>query len=318
MCKKNSNFVRLNFLSMPKQNTALLLRQYVWLLDTINSAGSISRQELNSRWSRASINDCKANISERSFHRYKNEIFDLFGIIIFYSKSRGYYIENSQDIKRDGMRKWLFSTFAVNNLLNNRQLLRQSVCLEDIPSGERFLTTIIESIRDGRKLRVTHQGFGKTEPTTFLLAPYCLKVFKQRWYVLAESEYPDHRLLIYGLDRFSAVEQTEEKYKIPADFDAETYFSHLYGVSGLQGEPQLIHIKVTASQAPYLRTLPIHFTQKEIEQNADFSIFEYYLIPNYEFKQELLSRGANAEVLSPKDLREEMKEEVKKMNKLYK
>ena len=83
---------------------------------------------------------------------------------------------------------------------------------------------------------VTHQGYGKAEPTSFTIAPYCLKVFKQRWYVLAASEYPDGRLLIYSLDRFTEMVRTEEKYEIPEDFDVEEYFRSSYGVSSLGNE----------------------------------------------------------------------------------
>ena len=37
---------------MAKQNTALLLSRYIWLIDTISSAGYITRDEIDIRWSR--------------------------------------------------------------------------------------------------------------------------------------------------------------------------------------------------------------------------------------------------------------------------
>jgi predicted DNA-binding transcriptional regulator YafY len=165
---------------------------------------------------------------------------------------------------------------------------------------------------------VTHRGFGKSEPTTFNIKPYGLKIFKQRWDVLAESEYPDHRLLVYALDRFEAMERTDESYEIPEDFDVARHFQLSYGVTGLNGTPELIQLKVDASQVPYFRSLPLHRSQKEEETTEDYSVFSYFVVPTYELRQEILSHGANVEVVYPKTLRAQIKEEIAAMHKLYK
>ena len=305
-------------INMPKQNSALLLNKYIWLIDTIYSAGHISRDEIDRRWCRSLLSEDEMAIPPRTFHRWRIAIEELFQISIAFNKSQGYYVEDRSDIERNSMRKWLINTFAVNNLINEGKYLRKHISFEEMPSGQRFLTTILESIRDRVALRVTHRGFNKPEPTSFMLKPYGLKVFKQRWYVLAESEYPDHRLLVYALDRFESIERTEEHYDIPESFDVAEYFRASYGVTGIGQTPELIHLKVIASQVKYFRTLPLHYSQTEDETTEEYSIFSYCIVPTYEFKQEILSRGANVEVLSPKELREEIKEEVKKMNKLYK
>ena len=302
---------------MPKQNSAILLNRYIWLIDTIYSAGSISREEIDRRWCRSLLSEGEMSIPPRTFHRWRIAIEELFQINIGFSKTRGYFIENTTDYQRQEMRKWLLSTFSINNLINEGANLRQHISFEDIPSGQRFLTTILEAIRDRQVLRVTHRGFSKPEPTSFCIKPYGLKVFKQRWYVLAESEYPDHRLLVYGLDRFENIERTEEHYDIPEDFDIQEYFSLSYGVTGLGGKPELIKLKVNAQQRNYLRTLPLHPSQKEIETADEYSIFQFYLVPTYELRQEILSFGSSAEVLSPQHFRAELKEEIEKMNKLY-
>lgn len=303
---------------MPKQNSAILLNRYVWLLDTIYSAGYISREEIDRRWCRSLLSDGEMCIPERTFHRYKEAIQELFQINIGFDKRRGYYIEDSSDIEFEGMRKWLVSTFAVSNLIQEGQSLRKNISFEAIPSGQKYLSLILECVRDGVKVKVTHQGFGKDHSTTFMIAPYCLKIFKQRWYVLAESEYEDHRLLIYGLDRFLSVERTDVHYTIPEDFYADEYFVQFYGVSVPTGKPQLVKLKVSAAQANYLRTLPLHPSQQELERNDTHSIFQYFLIPTYELRQDILSHGADWEVLSPAGLRNEIKEQVEKMGEMYK
>ena len=302
---------------MSKQNTALLLNRYIWLLDALYTAGSLSREEIDRRWSRSSLNDDGSTIPERTFHRYKDAIQELFQINIAFSKSRGYYIENSTDIKHHELRKWLVSTFAVNNLINESEL-RKHIDFETMPSGQHYLTTILEAIRDKVRLRVTHQGFCKSEASEFTIAPYCLKVFKQRWYVLAESKHDDKQLRVYSLDRFIKMERTNEKYVIPKKFDMHDHFFSYYGVtSGDKTQKEVVRLRANALQSKFLRTLPLHPTQQEVESTEEYTIFEYYIIPTLEFRKELLSCGSAIEVLAPQSLREEMKKQIQEMMSMY-
>lgn len=303
---------------MAKQNTALLLNRYIWLLDALYTAGSLSRDEIDRRWSHSSLNDDGSTIPERTFHRYKDAIQELFQINIAFSKSRGYYIENSTDIKYQELRKWLVSTFAVNNLIHDGEL-RKHIDFEAMPSGQHYLTTILEAIRDKVRLRVAHKGFCKEEATEFTIAPYCLKVFKQRWYVLAESKHDDGQLRIYGLDRFIKMERTNEKYAIPKKFNMYEHFFSYYGVtSGDKKQKEVVRIRANALQSKFLRTLPLHPTQKEVKTTDEYTIFEYYIIPTLEFRKELLSCGSAVEVLAPQLLREEMKTQIHEMMNMYK
>lgn len=302
---------------MPKQNSSVLFNRYIWLIDLIYSAGYITREEIDRHWSRASLNfDHESMIPERTFHRYKDAIQEMFQIDIRYNKSRGYYIENTEDIQRDELRQWLIGTFAVENLIGESSELRRRILLEDIPSGQRHLTPIIEAMRDGVKIRIIYQSFHSAEPSTFILAPYCVRVFRQRWYVLGTSE-KGKELRLYGLDRILNTERTATPFAPPKDFDAEAFFANGYGVTVDERKPEIVRISVDAYQANYLRSLPIHPSQEETERNNDYSVFQFFIVPTYEFIKELLSYGGTLEVLSPKWLRKEMKQEALTMNEIY-
>lgn len=302
---------------MPKQNSSVLFNRYIWLIDLIYSAGYITREEIDRRWSRASLNfDHESMIPERTFHRYKDAIQEMFQIDIRYNKSRGYYIENTEDIQRDELRQWLIGTFAVENLIGESSELRRRILLEDIPSGQRHLTPIIEAMRDGVKIRIMYQSFHSAEPSTFILAPYCVRVFRQRWYVLGTSE-KGKELRLYGLDRILNTERTIIPFALPKDFDAETFFANGYGVTVDERKPEIVRISVDAYQANYLRSLPIHPSQEETERNNDYSVFQFFIVPTYEFIKELLSYGGTLEVLSPKWLRKEIRQEARTMNEIY-
>lgn len=302
---------------MPKQNSSVLFNRYIWLIDLIYSAGYITREEIDRRWSRASLNfDHESMIPKRTFHRYKDAIQEMFQIDIRYNKSRGYYIENTEDIQRDELRQWLIGTFAVENLIGESSELRRRILLEDIPSGQRHLTPIIEAMRDGVKIRIMYQSFHSAEPSTFILAPYCVRVFRQRWYVLGTSE-KGKELRLYGLDRILNTERTTTPFVLPENFDAEAFFANGYGVTVDERKPEIVRISVDAYQANYLRSLPIHPSQEETERNNDYSVFQFFIVPTYEFIKELLSYGGGLEVLSPEWLRDEIRQEAQTMNKIY-
>lgn len=67
----------------------------------------------------------------------------------------------------------------------------------------------------------------------------------------------------------------------------------------------------------YVRALPLHHTQREVETGEWYSIFEYRMKPTFDLRQELLSRGDAVEVLSPRSLRDEMQSEIKRLQSLY-
>lgn len=296
---------------MAKQSTALSLRCYIWLADTIIAAGRISREDINRKWARSSFNiEGTTEIPERTFHHWKHEIEDLFDISIECDRrTNKYYIDNADDEYWNRQRRWLINTFAVNNMLAENRQIKDRILLENIPQGQDQLTCIIEAICNLKQIRITYRSFVSDHSSSFRVSPWCLKVFRQRWYMMGSSEgYEQPR--IYAIDRISYVEPTDEPYEIPDDFDAEACFRDVIGVSGLNGKCEQIRIRVWGTQVFYLRTLPLHESQTEIETGDNYAVFEYRLIPNYEFYQELFRHLSYVEVISPAAVREAVKREA--------
>ncbi len=298
-------------------STAGLINRYVWFVTTIYNRGPISLEEIQHRFE-SHFGRGEA-LSERQFHRYTDAVEELFDIEIKYSRSqRGYIVADREGIDNMGMRKWLLQTFSVNGMLHESQELKNRILLEDVPSGQQYLTTIVDAMRESVALSMTYQSFGKSEPSTFEVEPYCVKLFEQRWYMLGKSEGYDE-LRLYALDRIKALETTERKFKLPKKFNAEEFFKDYYGIIINDDEFDVcpVALKVDSWQSKYLRTLPLHHSQVEVERNEEFSIFEYRLCPSFDFRQKLLSMGATTEVLAPMALREEMDINICDMEALY-
>ena len=76
-------------------------------------------------------------------------------------------------------------------------------------------------------------------------------------------------------------------------------------------------MRVQASEANYLRSLPVHHSQKEVERTADYSVFEFYVGPARDFIIELRTYGANLRVLEPQWLVDEFRQLAEDYNKIY-
>lgn len=150
----------------------------------------------------------------------------------------------------------------------------------------------------------------------FDFEPFALKMFKKRWYVL--GKYKNREIKIYSLDRFEDIDISEDTFSMPEDFDAETFFKDYLGIIiDQKAKTENILLKVSAYQANYLRSLPLHNSQQETERNEHYSLFSYRLKPTFDFMQELLSHGSTVEVLQPLSLRKNIADEIHKMAKHY-
>ena len=204
--------------------------RYVWLIDTINRHGHISRKELSDLWEDSPLNETGEELYERTFHNHREAILDTFGIEIKCDRSLGYYIANSDDLEGDGIRQWLLESLSMNNLLNESSDMRDRILFEKIPSSQKWLPVIVNAMRDKKTVEVTYQSFWKDEQSTFILHPYCLKLFKQRWYVLGRGDGYDDPW-IYALDeRMKNVIPQKKALKMPAKFNAAEFFGKYFGV----------------------------------------------------------------------------------------
>ena len=286
-----------------------LINRYVWFVTTIYNRGPISLEDIQRRYE--SHFGRGEELSERQFHRYTDAVEELFDIEIKYSRTqRGYIVADREGIDNMGMRKWLIQTFSVNNILYESQELKNRILLENVPSGQQHLTTIVDAMREGVALSMTYHSFHREEPSTFEVEPYCVKLFEQRWYMLGKSEGFDE-LRLYALDRIKALEPTERKFTLPKKFDAEKFFADHYGIIVDDEEFDVgpVALKVDSWQSKYLRTLPLHHTQVEVERNDEYFIFEYRLCPSFDFRQKILSMGATTEVLAPATLIAKLRKE---------
>ena len=280
-----------------------LFKNYIWLVDTIHHTGGITFEEINRKWIDCELSDGK-ELPIRTFHNWRKKVEEIFNVNIECRKSfNEYYIENEEDLKSDSISNWLLNSFSVSNLLIESKKIKNRISLEEVPSGDKYLSLILESMQENKKLNISYKSYLSENENNFTMSPYFVKLFKQRWYVIGESDM----MRVYALDRISSLTKTNEKFIMSEDMDVENYFQNCYGiVNDCSLTPQTIRLRIAAKQSNYVRDLPFHHSQKETERNDEFSIFEYRLIPTYDFLQEIMKYGSQIEVLSPVDFRNEL------------
>ena len=278
-----------------------LITKYVWVIETIYRRRKISFKELNELWLRDDISR-GVDIPKRTFDNWRYVIWDMFGINI-------------------GLRSWLYNTFCVSNALANSQSIKDRIILEYVPSGQNYLQPIIEAMKENRVLNMTYHSYWKDEENNFDIQPYCVKLFRQRWYMVARSTYSYYYKKgprIYALDRIQHLRATEEKFEMPKDWTAKDFFEGCFGIIAEQSvKIQPVKLKVSAGQANYIRDLQMHESQEEIERNEEYSIFTFNIRPEFDFQQELLWNGEDMEVLEPEWLRKEIAGKIKRMWNKY-
>ena len=293
-------------------------KRYIWLLDTIQRFGRITLKDLKAKWEKSSVNDEGKPLAERTFANYRANIEQIFNIEIKCDRATNeYFIDNEYDLNGNSIRDWMLNSLSLRNLLNESVGLHERLIIEDVPSSHRFLTVIIDAMRDNRRVCISYKGYNMSDYQDMFIHPYCLRLFKRRWYIIAYSEYSKGNRL-FMLDRARSVEVLTDSFTMPEGFDAEEYFNDIYGVRQTdRGEMTKVVLKVNANRCDLLRNLPLHPSQKEIETTPEYSIFKVELKPNFDLKQELISYLDALEVLEPVSLRDELRMTIKSMYRKY-
>lgn len=297
-----------------------LFKRYIWLVDLIYRNDGITRDEINRCWSHSVLNnDKESEIPERTFHRHKDAIKELFDIDIICDRhgNRSYHIANRDGFKQEGLKEWLLNTFAINNIITECQDLKERILLESIPSGQQFLTPIIEAMRDNRVIKIDYQSFHMDSPKPHEIEPYCLKIYKQRWYLIG-CRAEINAIRTFALDRVKEIDILDKSFEMPSSFDATKYFEDTIGIIVEDNCPaQTVTIHAFNGQQDYLRSLPLHPSQIEVETGADEAKFKIFVQPNYDLIQELLRYGSDVTVLQPKWFREKFRKIANKMSYNY-
>ena len=296
-----------------------LLNKYIWFVETIYNAKRITYEEINEKWRNNALSD-GLDLPSRTFHKWRIAVEEMFGLIIDCERKGGYhyYIANADELKEGNIRNWLINTFSISNLLVDNLQLHERILLEEIPSGQKYFAQIIDAMKSNNLINMTYRSYWKDNSHNFDVEPYCVKLFRQRWYLLGRSPYKK-QMMIFALDRIQELRIIDTNFELPTTFNANEFFGEYFGINiGDEVDVETVKLKVASYQANYIRAVPLHHSQKEIEKNEDYSIFELRLRPTSDLMREILWHGEAIEVLAPLELRKKVTNKIENMSRKYK
>lgn len=290
------------------------LIRYIWLLNTLIDATCTKSRQLplatiNNLWQESPLNDGE-KYSRSTYYDDRKKIEEIFGLRFDKTSSNKHYVSNPELLRQTGPVQWLYNTLSVRNMILCGQNMSDKILWESEPKGEEYLRIVIDAIQQTKVILFHYARFNRST-NSYLVKPLALKMFNHRWYILGLNESNEFR--VYSFDRIdgrSGVEITTESFEYPQGFHPADFFKDVVGVFVDGKAPlQKVRIRVYGLDVDYIRSLPLHSSQKE--DNFVPGEFEYRIRINHEFKSKLFAMGSQVEVLEPAELREEFRQKLR-------
>lgn len=289
---------------MSKQGT---VRRYILIIEKLGRKQFPSFDEIKNYLSNHDF-----EVSNRTIQRDIEQIRSEFGIEIEYNRFKnGYFI--NEDLSLD-----LESFVRFFEIVNTADLLIESLkeskdTLDYISfeaqgslKGIENLKPLLFAIKNQRIINFAHENFYEKTHSTHTVKPYLLKEYQNRWYLIGTIK-PTDKFRTFGIDRISNLVVSETTFKPNSKKKASKLFENTIGLTYSLGEVEEIVLSFTPLQGKYIKTLPMHQSQRILIDNENEFQIKLRIIPNFELKQQILKLGDNVKVIEPQWLADEIK-----------
>ncbi len=292
-------------------------KRYVWLIDLLNNFDGVSFEDIDKCWQDAKdLNPEEKPLPLKTFYNHKNAIKSIFDIDIRLNHKDGKYrVLDNEPAGSGRIQKSLMSMLSLSATMDRYKGLSGRILYEEEPQVyPEWMRQILYAMNHNRMIELKYKSYVKKKPESRYLAPYCLKMFKRRWFLLAKE---GNNFKTFALDdRTLGVEMLGATFRYQEDFNAEEYFKDTFGIR--TSPPKRVVLKAYGHEADYLRSTPLHPSQKEESSGDGYTIFSLFVgIDAWEFIQEILSHGNRLEVLQPKSLRKDIADRIEEMRERY-
>jgi predicted DNA-binding transcriptional regulator YafY len=292
------------------------LIRYLLIVKKLRNSNLATFNEINEFIGREfELLDTARNISLRTFQRDINEIRTIFNIDIKCNSSNQYYIAEEEN---SGFNNRMIEAFDIINSLNAGQQLTPHIILEKRCSlGTEHLYGLLHAIRKQLVVRFSYEKYYDQDLTFREVEPYVLKEFKGRWYLLSK-DYKDDCFKTFALDRMSELIISKKKFIFPSDINPKAHFKNCFGViTSDETVPEEIELSFEPLQGKYIKSYPLHESQKILVDNETELLVELNLFITHDLVMQLLSYGEEVKVIRPERLVNELKAAYKAALNVY-
>jgi proteasome accessory factor B len=221
-----------------------------------------------------------------------------------------YYIKSKPETQEHSQR--LLEWYQILNAINASQDYGDYVFLENRKSaGLDHFSGLFYAIKSKKVVRFTHYKYWDETVTQRSVHPLALKESQGRWYLIA-VDTKDSKLKTFGLDRMSDLDISKTLFRNNYHYDLKDLFTYSFGILNDENEkPQRVLLAFNYEQGQYIKTYPLHHTQKLLSENNEEIRIELFIKLSYDFEMDLLSYGEEVKVISPVALRKQCKNIIK-------
>ena len=248
--------------------------------------------------------------SERTIQRDFKSIRETCLIDIEYDRvQKGYYIDEESKKETE---EWLsfFELFQTAKVIN-QTLLKSAENIEYIDFDrnkqiiqEQLLSGILNATVEKKSVNFEYHNFRKNEATSYFFQPYLLKQYQNRWYVLGTIDKEEFRT--FALDRMFSLKCTDEKFKSISN-KPKQLFDDVIGMIYSTSDVQDVILSFSVHQGNYIKTQPLHTSQRVLIDNEEEFRISLRVRINYELEEQILKQGEKVRVIEPVELKENIK-----------
>lgn len=297
--------MRFNEFSMPKE---IFISRFSLILRLLERGPATYGQIAKYLENESEMQDKDFTISLRTLQRDIKDIYTQLSIEIVNEKrgDRRYFIKSRPETQEYSQR--LLDSYQVISAINASQDFLDIIFLETRKAkGLEHFYGLFYAIRNKRTVKFQHFKYWDETLTDRTVHPLGLKESQGRWYLLA-VDTKDGKLKSFGLDRMTDIDISKTKFRENYNYDLRELFTHSFGIISLDNEnPQLVRLRFNYEEGQYVKTYPLHTSQKLVKDDAYEVIIELVVFITYDFIKELLSFGSEMTVDRPAKLRRELK-----------
>ena len=262
-------------------------------------------------------------VYDHKYYRYADDDYSIMDMPL--SQNDYNVLQEAIDMLRqlEGFEQFSEMADVVSRLQDKLSITRNKrkpiIHFDSVPNlkGIRLLNPLYNYIAAKQTLRIIYQSFSAKEPIEFILCPYLLKEFRNRWFLFGSKE---SNMILYNLalDRIVSVEPIDVPYRENPNFDPEHFFDNVIGVSkNINSTPQRILFWANVEQSKYIKTKPVHPTQQVVEENQEGCTFSIEVVINMEMYSIFLSYGPGVKIIHPRNVQNYMRDKLRQTLGLY-
>jgi predicted DNA-binding transcriptional regulator YafY len=293
------------------------IQRYRFIIHKLSSKASSFKEIQEYLRLQEELTEDNLTCSIRTFQRDLKDIERIYDIVIKYDRSQKVYriVHDGREQHSERLMETfdLYNAIKVSNNFGNHLLFENRKAL-----GTEFMHGLLHAIKSRREISFNYRSYYDDSISERWVQPVAIKEARHRWYLLSKDT-KDNVFKSFGLDRISDLEISNRKFEALNEYDPQEDYKYSFGIiNGTNEKPEKVQLSFSPKEGRYVQSLPLHHSQKLLWENESETIFEYHLIPTYDFKMEILSYGDQVKVVKPESLKNDIIRQLQDSLKAYK